>query len=571
MHASDALYRDLVNRGPAVLYSRHTGGEWDFTFIGENAKRLLGTCSRDVLGSPHYWRDRVHPDDRESVLAALAAMKPGIPLSLEYRFQCREGAYRWFNDEMVLVDGETGHGRCIGTLRDVTKQKEAEEVLIESVKRYRRVSDNVRDMVIQVDLHGVAYYASPSHQDVLGITVDDMVGMNVYDLVHPEDMGKILPVIQQAIARRSPAKFEYRSRHADGHYFWTEANANLLIEDDGRISGAILVTRDITEKKEAEEALRRAHDELEEKVRDRTLELSRANIELQQEIKEHKKTEFRLRESEERYRSIVENTHDGIVIVDEDFHVVYANPEMGLISGYTVDEELGRDFNVYLDEESRTKARERNLLRRRGENTPSVYEVTLIRKDGEHRTGEVRVSLFRDSTGRRRFIVHFLDITERKRSEEVLVRQKGELEAKNRELEDLNTALKVLLDQRGKDKANLEENIMANVNGLVMPYIEKIKRGPIDDRTRSCLVTIEANLFDIVSAFSRQLTSKHTNLTPREIQIANLIREGRNSKEIASLLDLALPTIEFHRNNLRKKLKIRSEKINLRSHLLSLQ
>lgn len=571
MHSPDAIQETLVNRGPAVLYSRRFGHEWGFTFIGENAEGLLRANPREILADPRYWHERVHPDDLAAVLAEMAQIEPGKTRSLQYRFRHPDGSFIWIADELVLAD--TGGGRmiCIGSLRDVTERRQAEDALAESVKRYRRVSDNVRDLVLQVDLRGIAYYASPSHNDILGIRAEDMVGMNAYDLVHPDDMEKILPVIRESIAQRKPAKFEYRSRHGDGHYFWTEANANPLIEEDGSISGAILVTRDITEKKEAEESLRRVHDELEEKVRERTTELSEANAELQQEIRERKRTEAMLRESEERYRSIVENTHDGIVIVDEHFCVVYANPEMGLISGYNIEEELGRDFTVFLDEQSREKARDSTLRRRRGEDVPSVYEVTLIRKDGGQRTGEVRISLFRDSTGKLLSVVHFLDITGRKHSEEVLLRQKQELEGKNRELEDLNTALKVLLDQRAKDKANLEENILANVNGLIIPYIEKIKRGPLDERMRSCLATIEANLFDIVSAFSRQLTSKYTKLTPREIQVATLIKEGRDSKEIAGLLDLSLPTIEFHRNNLRKKLKIRNEKVNLRSYLLSLK
>ena len=571
MHPADISYADLVNQGATVLYARGTKAPWDFTFIGENALGLLGASAHGIMAEPAYWRTHVHPDDLKGVLAALQGMHPGVPLVLEYRFQLPDGAWLWIGDHLLPAKTAGGRTRFLGCLSDITRRKQAQKALLESEKRYRRVSDNVRDMVLQVDLNGVAYFASASHREALGISAADMIGMNAFELVHPDDLNKILPVIRESIARRCPAKFEYRSRHGDGHYFWTEANANPLIEADGRITGAILVTRDITEKKTAEEALKKAHDELEEKVRDRTMELWQANAVLKQEIEERTRTEARLRESEERYRSIVENTHDGIAIVDQDFRVVYANPEMGIISGYSAVEELGRDFTAFLDEPSREVALKRNLRRRRGEDEPSVYEVTLIRKDGEKRTGEVRVSLFRDSAGELRSVVHFLDITERKRAEGELVKQKQELEAKNRELEELNTALKVLLNQREKDKSHLEENIASNINGLILPHIEKIKRGALDERMRACLATIETDLLDIVSPFSRQLSSNYPHLTPREIQIASLIKEGRNSKEIADLLDLSLPTIEFHRNNLRKKLKIRNRKINLRSHLMTLK
>ena len=569
---SDVPYPDIINRNAAVLYSRETGGTWGFTFIGENTKRLLGINSKEILTDNCYWKTHVHSDDLPAILSQLCDLRTGCTANLIYRFRHENGNYLWISDELSVVDGVAdGLCLCYGSLRDITKHKHEVDAIIESEKRYRRVSDNVRDMVLQVDLKGVAYFASPSHKEAVGINAEDMIGMNAYELVHPDDMEKILPITREAISKRKPAKFEYRSRHADGNYIWTEANASPLIEEDGRISGAILVTRDITEKKTAAEALKKAHDVLEEKVRERTIELSQANEVLHQEIEERKHTEARLRDSEERYRSIVEYTHDGIVIVDEDFHVIYANPEMGLISGYTVEEELGRDFTIFLDKKSRSIAKERNLMRRKGEYVPSVYEVTLIRKGGESRTCEARISLFTDSAGKMRFVVHLLDITERKQSEKTLLKQKQELETKNRELEDLNTALKVLLNQREKDKSNLEENIMANVNGLILPYIEKLKRSHLDERMNSCLMTIEANLLDIVSAFSHQLTSNYTKLTPREIQIANFIREGRDSKEIARLLDLSSPTIEFHRNNLRKKLMINNKKINLRSFLLNLK
>lgn len=459
----------------------------------------------------------------------------------------------------------------LGNQRNIDMKRSVKAPLAESVKKYRRVSDNVRDMVIQVDLHGVVYFASPSHRDVVGIDADAMIGMNAYELVHPDDIQKIMPIIKKAIAERRPAKFEYRSRHADGHFIWTEANASPLIEDDGSISGAILVTRDVTEKKQAEEALQKAHDELEEKVRERTAELSQANMILKQEIEERRHTEAMLRESEERYRSIVEYTHDGIVIVNEDFHIVYANPEMGAISGYDTEKQTGRDFMAFLDAKSRDIITDRKLRRSRGQDVPSVYEVTMIRSDGEPRKGEVRVSRFRDSKKRSCFVVHFLDITERKRSEEVLLRQKLELENKNMELEDLNTALRVLLDRREKDRSILEDNITANIRGNVLPYMEKLKRSVQDIQTRSYLALIEKNMSDIVSSFSMRLTSKYIGLTPREIQIANLIREGCDSKEIADMLDLSPPTIEFHRNNLRKKLRIRNRKINLRSFLLTIE
>ncbi|HWR68175.1 MAG TPA: helix-turn-helix transcriptional regulator, partial [Desulfomonilia bacterium] len=153
----------------------------------------------------------------------------------------------------------------------------------------------------------------------------------------------------------------------------------------------------------------------------------------------------------------------------------------------------------------------------------------------------------------------------------ILTERQKDLESKNRELSELNSALRILLNQREKDKINLEENIMANIKGLILPYVEKMKRGHLADRQGANLSVIEANLKEIVSSFSRQLSSTYTQLTPREIEVAHLVREGRDSKAIAGLLGLSVPTIEFHRSNLRDKLGLRNKKQNLRAFLLSLK
>jgi len=162
------------------------------------------------------------------------------------------------------------------------------------------------------------------------------------------------------------------------------------------------------------------------------------------------------------------------------------------------------------------------------------------------------------------------DITRRKRAEEALKKREQELEAKTSNLEEVNVALKVLLKRREEDKTELEENVLSNIKQLVFPYVEKMKKTSLTIDQAGCVNIIETNLNKIVSPFLHRLHSQYSNFTPREIQIANLIREGKTTKEIAELLNSSQGAIDFHRNNIRNKLGLKNKSTNLRSYLLSL-
>jgi DNA-binding CsgD family transcriptional regulator len=161
------------------------------------------------------------------------------------------------------------------------------------------------------------------------------------------------------------------------------------------------------------------------------------------------------------------------------------------------------------------------------------------------------------------------DITERKQVEEALRKREEELVNNSRMLEEVNTALRVLLKRREEDKEELEEKVSASIKELVMPYLEMLKKNQLDNRNTACLSILDSNLKNVISPFTQKLSSKYLNLTPKEIQVASLIKEGRSSKEIAEVLNVATSSIDFHRNNIRNKFGLKNKKISLRSHLLS--
>jgi DNA-binding CsgD family transcriptional regulator len=169
-----------------------------------------------------------------------------------------------------------------------------------------------------------------------------------------------------------------------------------------------------------------------------------------------------------------------------------------------------------------------------------------------------------------RVVVSHEEITQLKQAEEALKQSKSAVEEQKRELEEANIALKVLLKQRENDKAELEQKVLANIKNLVLPYVEKLKRAPLRAKDKTTVDIIDTHLKDIISPLMQRLANINILLTPQELQVATLVKDGRSSKEIADILAVSETTVHFHRKNLRRKFGIKSSAKNLRSYLMSI-
>jgi DNA-binding NarL/FixJ family response regulator len=154
---------------------------------------------------------------------------------------------------------------------------------------------------------------------------------------------------------------------------------------------------------------------------------------------------------------------------------------------------------------------------------------------------------------------------------ESLKKRKAELEMRTRELEEVNTALGVLLRKREEDQANLGESILANVKGVVGPYLERLKESRLDNEQVRYLQIIEFNIRDIASPFVKEISSAYLGLSPTEIQVANLIKQGKATKEIAAVLNLSINTVMSHRFKIRSKFGLIKNKVNLHTFLQSIR
>lgn len=137
-------------------------------------------------------------------------------------------------------------------------------------------------------------------------------------------------------------------------------------------------------------------------------------------------------------------------------------------------------------------------------------------------------------------------------------------------MQEANTALKVLLKKREEDKKDFSEKILFNIKELILPYLEKLKETDLQASQRAYVEILESNFEELSSPLALKLSFKYYNLTRAEIRVAMLIKQGRTTQRIADLLNLSPRTIDAYRANIRKKLKIKNKKINLCTYLNSI-
>jgi len=280
--------------------------------------------------------------------------------------------------------------------------------------------------------------------------------------------------------------------------------------------------------------------------------------------------EKKLREKNEFLKNLLESlTHPFYVIDANDYTVKLANSAARL--GALTNE--SKCFQLTHNTDSPCTGEEHPCTIREIKRTkqPVMLEHIHQGDNGEKRYYEVYGYPVFSSNGRIDQIMEYnIDITKRKRSEVALKDSESQLRVHAKELKETNTALKVLLKQRENDKKELEESILSNIKQLIMPYMERLKKSRSMSDDLAHLNIIESNLNEIVSPFSYKLSSKYIGFTPREIMVADLIKDGKQDKEIMDTLNISYETVKSHRQNIRKKLSIYGKRINLRTYLLSL-
>ena len=287
-------------------------------------------------------------------------------------------------------------------------------------------------------------------------------------------------------------------------------------------------------------------------------------------IHDRKVAEEELRDSEQRFRDLVGTMNGAFSAVNESGVITYVNDAFAAILGYERHEIIGHPLLDLIDEEDRSVWETEFKRQRKGD--PNPYQMTLIRKDGEKVPTIITPRPIFDENGVfGGSFAAITDISELKGIEKALWEKVKELKVRTTDLEEMNAALRVLLRRMEEDREAIENKVRLNVKQLIQPYLEKLNGEGLTDRQKKHLETLQANLQEILSPFTHKLLVDHPKLTPSELLIASLLRQGKSSKEIADELSLSFRTVDTHRRNMRTKLGIRNKKTRLKSYLVANQ
>lgn len=293
--------------------------------------------------------------------------------------------------------------------------------------------------------------------------------------------------------------------------------------------------------------------------------------ELETMIAQAQQLKDRLTNTEQRYRAVIETQSELISRIRPDYTISFVNKAYCRFYGKTESELIGTNFLRDHVPENDHPLVENHFA----EFNPGCPQRTIAQRaigpDSRiHWIQWVDTAIFDENNVIVEFQAVGRDITDLKKTTDKLKKSHAELEKQKQALEQKNIALSELMEQISIQRERVKDNVLRNVKELIFPVIEKIRleRGEYQERY---LDLLRRNLMDLTEAFGRKISSERINLTPKELEICNMVKSGLTSKEAAELLHISNKTLEAHRHNIRKKLGLCNRKINLSSYLQTLE
>ena len=342
------------------------------------------------------------------------------------------------------------------------------------------------------------------------------------NLTHPDDLPEVRGRLQDHLDGISPFyEAEYRAKAKNGEWRWILGHGKVVRRDeDGKPLEAVGTHIDIDRLKGIEDELRK---------------------------------------SENLFRTLVENAPVALILVSPNGKIIYANPRFTELSGF--DHGKLDSIENWWEAAYPNEAAHAEFLTKLQEGRP--FQTEIMGRGGLEKHVIVHFAKLPDCSS----FIAYEDITSQFIYERTLLRREKELHEKSEKLEEMNSALRVILNRMNSDKDELESKVYMNIRDLVMPYVDKLESISHNEVQQSYLNIIKQNLQNIASSFAVQFSKRNVSLTPREIQIANMINENMTNKDIAAILYISESSVEFHRHNIRKKLGLVDKKVNLKTYL----
>jgi PAS domain S-box-containing protein len=534
---------DILNDVLAWIWEIDIDGK--FTYSNQNVSFLLGYNSQEIIGN--YFYDFFHFEDRQNLRKLVREkITKKMPIrKFESRCLHKDGKTVWHltsgNPMLDKEENIIGYRFVNIDISDQRKSLEAlreSEAHINSLRKsasnfavYRLARDDSNHHKLKVA------FVSTSAKEILGIQ-DPMKFETWFENIHPDDVESVAKANQDAL---DTMRFdqEYRTYNKKlSEYRWIHAISTGTVNENnwtGYVNGIMI---DVTEK-------HRFHDEL---------------------IK-----------SQEHLRSLLDEASGFAVyrmVFDENapynLKMAACSPSYEKMTGIDPEKATVSDYydNVHPDDvEEVLKAHEQAFLNGTFNQIARIYNPATKKYVWLHAIS----SAVKNKVGQ---ITHvnglLIDVTETQNVKFKLKKSVTSLKNHAKKQKELNSALNVLLRKRERDKRELEQGIILNIKEMVAPYLRKLRKSRLGDDQQLLLKLIDSNLKEITSQLTMKLSIPQLGLSPTEIKVANYVKRGKSSKDIAALLGVSFKTIKNQRNSIRKKLGITGKKINLRTYLLAL-
>jgi two-component system cell cycle sensor histidine kinase/response regulator CckA len=381
LRGNEETFRALAENAHDGIFV--TIGKGIQAYANKRAGEITGYSVAELLRTS--MKDLVHPGELKKIMQRYKKRLAGKYVPPRYETVIINKKRRSVPIELTAAKSIwQGQPADLVIIRDITKHKQSEQTLRESEERFRMVLESSMDNLYRRNLKTDTYdYMSPAVERILGYSPEEILSMplvSVMSMMHPDDADTVKRVIGESMTSdRSAYLLEYRFRHKDGQYRWLSDLFTVVRDAQGYPLYFVGNVRDITERKQSEQMLR---------------------------------------ESEEKYRNLVERANDGIGIGQDEI-LQYVNPRLAQMIGYSVEELIGFPFTDFFNPDEVPKVIDRYRRRMAGEDVPPIYESALKHKDGSRIEVEINAGVI-SYNGKPADLILFRDITERKRSEDTL-------------------------------------------------------------------------------------------------------------------------------------------------------
>jgi len=229
-----------------------------FLYVSPAYEKMWGRTCESLYQDPQSWIEAVHPDDRQLVLDSLEEQFQGNSVRREYRIVRPDGSRRWIAADICVVRDESGKPlRVVGVAEDMTERKHTEEALIQSERLFRILAEISPVGIYRSDATGETIYVNERACQIVGAKLEDLLGWQWGSYIHPEDRERVAQTWQYSMANQLSWQGEYRLLNSQGKVIWVLGQAELELGETGTVIGYVGTLTDISDRKQAEEDLRR--------------------------------------------------------------------------------------------------------------------------------------------------------------------------------------------------------------------------------------------------------------------------------------------------------------------------